>query len=110
MVIAAMADYVNYFTILSNIVEIPVFVDAQPERGLDASSAAEPDRHLIAVNNHRHRAAALAECQHALQPRRVLLDVDVVERNLPPLKIVTGGLRVGSGVLAEDEDHGPLSH
>ena len=85
-------------------------MNAQPERGLDASSAAEPDRHLIAVNNHRHRAAALAECQHALQPRRVLLNVDVVERNLPPLKIVTGGLRVGSGVLAEDEDHGPLSH
>ena len=95
----------NYFTILSNIVEIAGFYSARTERGLDASSAAKSDRHLIAVNNHRNRASALAESQHALQLRRVLLDVDVLERDLPPLKVVTGGLRIGSGVFAEDEDH-----
>ena len=80
-------------------------MNAQPERGLDASSAAEPDRHLIAVNDHRNRAAALAEPEHPLQPRLVFLDVDVLERNLPPLKVVTGGLRIRSGVFAEDENH-----
>jgi hypothetical protein len=103
-------DYVNYFTILSNISEIEVFSTRPTERGLYASRAAEPDRHLIAVNNHRHRASALAEFEHAPQPSRILLDVDVLERDLPPLKVVTGGLRIGSGVFAEDEDHGPLSH
>jgi hypothetical protein len=96
---------VNYFTILSNVVEIAGFLRRSTERGLNASRAAEPDRHLIAVNNHRHRASALAEFEHAPQPRRVLLDVDVLERDLPPLKVVTGGLRIGSGVFAEDEDH-----
>jgi hypothetical protein len=73
--------------------------------GLYASGAAEPDRHLIAVNDHRNRAAAIAEPEHPLQPRLVFLDVDVLERNLPPLKVVTGGLRVRSGVFAEDENH-----
>jgi hypothetical protein len=101
---------VNYFTILSNLVEIRVFLRARTERGLDASRAAEPDRHLVAVNDHRHRASALAESQHPLQLRRVLFDVDVLERDLPPLKVVTGGLGIRSGVLAEDEDHAPLSH
>ena len=72
---------------------------------LDASGAAEADRHLIIVHDHRHGAAALAELQHAPELRRVLFDVDVLEQDLPPLKIVTGGLRVRSGVFAEDVDH-----
>ena len=71
----------------------------------NASGAAEADCHLIAVNDHRHGTAPVAVPQHALELRRILLDVDVLERNLPPLKIVTGGLRVRSGVLAEDVDH-----
>jgi hypothetical protein len=78
------------------------------ERRLYASSAAEPDRHLIAVNNHRNRASPFAESEHALELRRGFLDVDVLEQNLPPLKVVTGGLRIGSGVLAEDQDHVPI--
>lgn len=75
------------------------------ERSLDASGAAKANRHLITVDNHRHGAAAVAEPQHALKLRRALLDVDVLERNLPPLKVVTGGLRVRSGVFSEDVDH-----
>jgi hypothetical protein len=76
----------------------------------DSSRAAEADRHLIAVNNHRHDAAPLAEPEHPLELRRVLLDVDELERNMPPLKVVTGGLRIRSSLFAEDVDHGPLSH
>jgi hypothetical protein len=78
-----------------------------PARGaqLDASGAAEPDRDAIVLDDHRHRTSALAVAEHALQLRRVLLDVDVFERNVPPLIVGPGGLRVGSGVFAEDVDH-----
>ena len=75
---------------------------------LDASRAAETDRHLIAVDDHRHGTAPAAVPQHALEPRRALLDVDVLERNVPPLKVVTGGLCVGSSVFAKDVDHGDI--
>jgi hypothetical protein len=71
----------------------------------DASRAAEADRDLVAVHDHRHRAAALAEAEHALQFGGVLLDVDVFDLNVPPLIVVPGGSRVGSGVLAENRDH-----
>lgn len=46
--------------------------------------------------------------EHALEFRGMFLDVEVLERDLPPLVVVTGGLRVGSGVLAEDVDHAHL--
>jgi hypothetical protein len=104
-IISSTSDYVNYFTILSIASEICQILRATPARRLDPSSAAEPDRHLIAVNDHGHRAPPVAEREHALQIRRVLLHVDVLERNLPPLKVVTGGLRVRSSVLAEDVNH-----
>jgi hypothetical protein len=58
---------------------------------LDASGAAEADRDLLAVNNHGHRAAPVAVNEHAREGRGVLLDVEVLERNVPPLKVVTGG-------------------
>lgn len=72
---------------------------------LDASGAAEADGHLLPVHNHRNGAAALAEAEHPFKFHGVLLDVDVLERDMPPLVIITGGLRVGSSVLAEDVDH-----
>jgi len=74
---------------------------------LDPSSAsAEPDDHLVAVDDDRHVALAFAVLQHSLEACRVLLDVDVLERDSPPLIIVTGGLGVGSTVFAENQDHG----
>jgi len=78
-----------------------------PARGaqLDASGAAEPDRHAIVLDDDRHRTPPIAVPEHALQVGRVLLDVDVFERNVPPLIVGPGGLRVGSGVFAEDVDH-----
>lgn len=75
---------------------------------LDPSGAAEADGHLIVVDDHRHRAATLAVDEHAREGRLVLLDVEILERYVPPLKVVTGGLRIRSGVLAEDEDHGGI--
>jgi hypothetical protein len=97
---------VNVFTNLSNLEQIQVFRRPHGPPTLHASGAAEADRHLLAVDDHRHRPASLAEGQHALELRRVLLDVDVLERNVPPIKILPGGLRVGSRVFAEDVDHG----
>jgi hypothetical protein len=72
---------------------------------LDASSAAEPDGHVTVLHDDRHGAAPVAETQHALELGRVLLDVDVLERNVPPLIVFTGSLCVGSGVLAENVHH-----
>ena len=82
----------------------------QLSAGLDASGAAEADGDLIAVNDHRHRAASLTVNEHAREGCGVLLDVEVLERNVPPLKVVTGGLRIRSGVFAENGDHAALSH
>jgi hypothetical protein len=75
-------------------------------RASDPSGPAESDRHPIVVDDDRHGATALAVAQHALEFGRVFLDVDVLERDMPPLIVVTGGLRVGSSVLAKDVDHG----
>jgi hypothetical protein len=97
---------VNRFTILSNFVQIVVFLEASArDASSDASSSAESDRHPIVVDDDGHGAAALAVAEHALELRGVFLDVDVLERDMPPLIVVTGGLRVGSSVLAEDVDH-----
>jgi hypothetical protein len=74
----------------------------------DASGTAKADRHLIAIDDDRYSAATLAETEHPLQIECVFLDVDVLERDMPPLTILTGGLRVGSSVLAEDRDHGAI--
>ena len=82
----------------------------EPSARLDASGAAEADGDLVAVNDHGHRAASVAVNKHARKGRGVLLHVEVLERNMPPLKIVTGGLRIRSGVFAEDGDHAALSH
>ena len=73
-----------------------------------ASGTAEPDRHLAVLDDDRDGAAAFAELEHPLQRVSVFLDVDVSERDLPPCIVVTGGLRVGSGVLAEDLDHSSI--
>jgi hypothetical protein len=71
----------------------------------DSSGTAETDRHLIAVDDHRHGAAAVGVAQHPLEIGGLLLDVDVFERNMPPFIVVTGGSSVGSSVLAVDRDH-----
>jgi hypothetical protein len=46
--------------------------------------------------------------EHALQPRRILGHVDVLESNLPRAVLLPGGRGVGSRILAEDQDG--LSH
>ena len=80
-------------------------LNAHTERWLDPSGAAEPDRDPIILDDHRHGTAPLAVPEHALELSGVFFDVDVRERNVPPLIVVTGGLRVGSGVLAVNRDH-----
>lgn len=75
-----------------------------PERS-DASGAAESDRHRAVFDDHRDCPAALAELEHPRKLRRVLLDVDVSELDMPPCEVVTGGLGVGSRILAEDLYH-----
>ena len=73
--------------------------------GSHASGAAEADDHLVAVDDDRDGATALAVAEHPLQIRGVLLDVDVGEGLMPPFIILTGGDGVRSSVFAEDVDH-----
>ena len=78
-------------------------------RASHPSRAAEADRHIpIVLDDDGNPALTLAVRQHPVEIGLVLLDVDVLERDVPPLIVVTGGLRVGSGVLAEDVDHGSI--
>lgn len=59
--------------------------------------------------NDRHLTPAVGEDEHALEGGRVLLDVEVLKRDMPPGVIITGSHRVGSGVLAENVNHRPSS-
>ena len=76
---------------------------------LDASGAAESNRDRpIVGQDHRHRAPAVAQPEHPLECGRVLLDVDVLERDVPPTEVLTGGFRVGSSVFPENDHHFPI--
>src|SRR6266487_1676354 len=72
---------------------------------LDTSGAAKPDGHVSLVHDDGYGATTVAEAEHPLELAGTLLDVDVFDLDMPPLVVVTGGLRVGSGVLAENVDH-----
>ena len=85
---------------------VSVCVRSRRRRPSDPSGAAESDRHLAAIaDDHRNRPAPFGVPEHPLQLRRIFLDVDVLERHVPPLMILPGGLRIRSCVLAEDVDH-----
>ena len=73
---------------------------------LNPSSAAKANRHLAVFDDHRNRAAALAVAEHPLEGGRIFLDVQILEPDVPPIEVFTGGLGVGSSILAEDQDHG----
>ncbi len=61
-------------------------------RRLHPSGAAEPDRDRALVSeDHGDLARAAGQLQHALQPGGILLHVDVLERDMPPFEIFTGG-------------------
>ncbi len=71
---------------------------------LDPSTAAVADGHLVVFHDDRDVAAALAVAEHPLQAGGVLLHVDVLDRVAALCEDLTGLRRVGSGVLAEDQD------
>src|SRR5262245_9218462 len=108
----ANGNYVNHFTKLSEISQIQRLLaeicaaDRRTGGLLDASGAPEPDGHRAGlVDNHGHGAAAVRVAEHPLQLGRLLLDVDVFERDVPPLMVCPGGFRVRSTILAEDLHH-----
>jgi hypothetical protein len=75
----------------------------------DASGSAEADRDLAAVlDYHRHQTASARVVEHSVERCCVFLDVYEFERDVPPLVIVTGGLRMRSTVLPEDFNHHSL--
>jgi hypothetical protein len=71
---------------------------------LDTSGTTEPDGHSTVLDDHGNLPTAIRERQHTLQAGSVLLDVDIANGNVPLFVVLTGGCRVGSSVLAEDED------
>src|SRR2546425_594049 len=77
-----------------------------PGRQSDTSRAAKPDRHApIVLDDDRDFALTFAVRQHPVEIGFFLLDVHILERDMPPLIVVTGGLRVRSRVFAEDVHH-----
>ena len=78
---------------------------ASSGRSDPSGATREPDRDLLTIDDDGHLADTLAVRQHPLEISLALLHVDVFERDSPPFIILTGGLGVGSGVLAENQDH-----
>jgi hypothetical protein len=79
-----------------------------PAAKSDPSSPAEADRDLVPVDDDRDFAPPMREPEHALELLTILLHVDVFDADLAPGVILTGRLRIGSGVFAEDEHHEPI--
>jgi hypothetical protein len=71
---------------------------------LNLSGAAEADGNFAGFDDHGHVAAALGILEHALQPLFVFEHVDVLERDLAPVKRLPGARRVGSEIFAENQD------
>ena len=71
---------------------------------LHRSRAAETDGYATIFDNDRYLAPATGHGQHLLQRRRIFLDVEIAERNLPLFVLLTGGCRVRSGVFPVDDD------
>jgi hypothetical protein len=69
----------------------------------DSSRAAEADGHGAVLDDDRDAPLALRHLKHPLEVGRVPLDVEILERDVPPGVVLTGGFRVGSSVFAEDE-------
>ena len=70
----------------------------------DRSGSAESDRHLAGLDDHGDVALVVGEREHALESLGVAEDVDVFEGHLARAVGLTGLARVGSEVLAEDEN------
>lgn len=78
--------------------------------GSDASGPAVADRDLAVLDDHRDVAPLAGVDEHLLEVGRGLLDVAVVD-GVPLAGIgLTGRQRVGSGVLAVDEDGAGRAH
>jgi hypothetical protein len=60
-------------------------------RALDSSSPAEPDCHFAVIDDHGHLPASARGGEHLLEAGGILLDVNVTNRDLPLLVILTGG-------------------
>ena len=74
-----------------------------------SGSAVEPDGHLAAVlDDDRHQPASARQAEHSLEIGCVLLDVYECEQDMPPLVIVTGGLRMRSTHFPVDFNHRQL--
>ena len=78
--------------------------------GSDASGPAEADRDLPVLDDHRDVAPLAGVDEHLLEVGQGLLDVAVVDGVSLAGIGLTGRQRVGSGVLAVDEDGAGRAH
>jgi hypothetical protein len=81
-----------------------------PAALLNPSSPPEADRDLVSIDDDRDFTASLRQREHALELLAVLFDVEVLDVDLALGVILTGRLRIRSGVFPEDEHHGPILH
>src|SRR5881397_88356 len=72
--------------------------------GSDTSASAVPDADFLALDDDRHRTAALGELQHLAEEALVFLHVVVLHLIALSLVGLTGRHGVGSTVLTEDSD------
>ncbi len=88
---------------VSNFIPLP-HLRQRPLAPLDCSGPAKPDGHFALLDNDGDLARTLRNLQHLRQCLRVVLDIEVGERNVPFGVVLTGRRGVGSGILSVYDD------
>ena len=78
--------------------------EGRRRRPLDRSGAAEADCDFARLDDYGDIALVVRQRQHPREPFGVLQNVDVIERDIALRVRLTGVARVGSEILAEDEN------
>lgn len=76
----------------------------RPLAPLDCSGPAKPDGHFALLDNDGDLARTLRNLQHLRQRLRVVLDIEVGERDVPLGVLLPGRRGIGSGILPVNDD------
>ena len=88
---------------VSNFISLP-HLSQRPLAPLDCSGPAKSDGYFALLDNDGNLARTLRNLQHLRQRLRVVLDIEVGERDVPLGVVLTGRRCVGSGILHVNDD------
>ena len=88
---------------VSNFIPLP-HLGQRPLAPLDCSGPAKSDGYFALLDNDGNLARTLRHLQHLRQRLRVMLDIEVGERDVSLGVVLTGRRGVGSGILPVNDD------